>query len=147
MASGLPGFTTISSRLRAKITGWPMMSPACCTVAMSPGEAEAKTSAGAPCWICVARAPDDPKLKAMVVPGCFAWKDVSSWPKAPVSDEAADTVIEPVRAAVVVVVGELEELPQAVATRATAATAAAARLLALDGRIMRVTPPSSPMST
>ena len=36
---------------------------------MSPGEAEANTSAGAPCWIWVASVPDEPKLKDDGGPG------------------------------------------------------------------------------
>ncbi len=62
----------------------------------------------------------------------LAWKEVSSWPKAPVSDDAADTVIDPVSAAAVVevaVAGELEELPTGGSDCPTAAMATAARML------------------
>jgi hypothetical protein len=90
---------------------------------MLAGAAEAKTSAGAPCWIWVARAPDDPKLKLMVVPGWADWNVVPSWPKAAVSDDAADTVIDPLSlGAVVVELAELGEFPQAAAAKATAAS-------------------------
>src|SRR5450755_805600 len=83
---------------------------------MSSTEAEAKTSAGAPCRIWVARAPDDPKLNAAVAPGWMAWNADPSWSNAPVSDEAADTVIDPDSRVEVVVVEELAELPQAAPT-------------------------------
>ena len=97
MPSGFPGFTTISNELRAKITGVPSMSPDFCTVCMSPGEAEANTSAGAPCWIWVASVPDEPKLKATVVAGWMDRNVVASWVNAAVSEDAAETVIDPVR--------------------------------------------------
>jgi len=99
-------------------------------VAMSPGDAEAKTDADAPCWIWVAKAPDDPKLNATVVPGCNRWKVVSSRPKAAVSDDAADTVIDPVSSGVVadVVVGEPEELLHAAVATRTAARSSAAKM-------------------
>ena len=73
MPSGLPGLVTISSELRAKITGFPSMSPAVWTVFIVSVSAEAKTSAGAPCWIWVASVPEDPKLNVIVVPGWAAW--------------------------------------------------------------------------
>src|ERR1039457_5298018 len=130
--SGFPDLTTISRELRAKIAGVPAMSTACCTGAMSWVEAEANTSAGAPCWICVASVPDEPKLNETVVPGCADWNIVPRVPKAPLSDDAADTVIVPLSAAVVAVVAvvlvAVDELPQAAAVaRATRASAAAAR--------------------
>src|SRR5450759_622690 len=96
MPSGLPGFTTISSVFRAKITGFPSMSPEDCAVVMSLVLAEANTSAGAPCVIWVTSAPDDPKLNVMVAPGWADWNSVPSWPKVPISDDAADTMMEPV---------------------------------------------------
>ena len=67
--SGFPGLTTISKELRANVTGVPNTSPAFCTVAMSDGEADANTSAGAPWVIWVANVPDEPKLNPMSVPG------------------------------------------------------------------------------
>ena len=71
---------------------------------------------------------------------------VANRPKTPVSDDAADTVIEPERVAVVVevVAGELEELPQAAATSATMAMATAARMRMRGDRrlaLMPVPPP------
>src|SRR5664280_2429458 len=125
MPSGLPGFTTISSVLRAKMTGFPTMSPEDCAVVMSLVLAEANTSAGAPCWIWVTSAPDDPRLNVMVVPGWADSNRLPSWPKVPVSEDAADTMMEPVSLGFVVVVppDDEDELPQAVAATAAAVPA------------------------
>jgi hypothetical protein len=124
--------------LRANVTGVPDTRWAATTVVMSDGDADAKTSAGAPDTIWVARAPDEPKLNWTDVPGCRRWKLVASWVNVSVSDDAADTVIEPDNrgGAVEVVVGVEDELEQAAVTTATAHSAArTARRL--DGRLMR----------
>jgi hypothetical protein len=92
---------------------------------MSDGDAEANTSAGAPETIWVARAPEDPKLNVTDVPGCRTRKPVASWVNVPVSDEAADTVIDPdnradVVDAVVAVDVDVEHAAVATATATTA---------------------------
>ena len=148
---GFPGLTTISRVLRAKVTGFPPMTPADTTVAMSFGDAEANTSAGDPWVIWVASAPDEPKLNEISVPWCAALNIVPSFPKASVSDEAADTVIEPVSLyAVVVEVVDVsaEELPQAAMTAAANITAKGltGRIPPLDP-LMPAVPPSSRWST
>jgi hypothetical protein len=96
---------------------------------MSDGEAEAKTSAGAPDTIWVARAPDDPKLNVTVVPGCSRRKPVASWVKVPVREDAAETVIDPASGApVVVVVPAEDELEHAAVASARTPNAATAHL-------------------
>jgi hypothetical protein len=103
---------------------------------MSDGDADAKTSAGAPDTIWVARAPDDPKLNVTVVPGCSRWNPVASWVKVPVRDEAADTVIDPESdAPVVVVVPSEDELEQAAATNARTPVATIAHRRATGRRV------------
>jgi hypothetical protein len=96
---------------------------------MSDGEAEAKTSAGAPETIWVARAPDDPKLNVTVVPGCNRRNPVASWVKVPVREDAADTVIDPASGAPVVVVVPAEvELEHAAVASARTPNAVTAHL-------------------
>src|SRR5215467_5946802 len=60
------------------------------------GDAEANTSAGAPLVISVASPELGPKLNVTVSPGWAASNCVASFLKAPVSDDAANTVIVPV---------------------------------------------------
>jgi hypothetical protein len=100
---------------------------------MSDGEAEANTSAGAPDTIWVASAPDEPKLKAIEVPGWTWWKLEASWVNVPVRDDAADTVMDPDSGAPVVdvvvdVVAVEDEDEHAAAIIARTATAAMAQL-------------------
>src|SRR5207237_10565478 len=66
---GLPGATAISKWLPAKTEGDPSTSSASTIFCMFGSSAEAKTSAGAPFVICVARVDDDPKLNEMSAPG------------------------------------------------------------------------------
>ena len=94
---GLLGGTAISPELLTKSVGVPA-TPASVTVFMLVGDAEANTSAGAPCVIWVARVELAAKLKVTVVPGCAAWNWVPSVVNEPVSDAAANTVIVPDRA-------------------------------------------------
>jgi hypothetical protein len=86
--------------------------------------ADAKTSAGAPCAICVSKVDDGPKLKVTVVAGFAFLKSAPILPKACVNDAAADTVTDPVTLGVVVVVVvsrfEEPELPHALATSPSA---------------------------
>jgi hypothetical protein len=79
----------------------------------------------------MASAPDDPKLNVIAVPGWADWNLVPSWPKAAESDDAAETVIDPVSfgRVVVVVFADPFELPQAAAARARAASHPATRTL------------------
>src|SRR5215472_6629830 len=59
------------------------------------GAAEAKTSAGAPLVIWVARVELAPKLNLTVSPGWASWNCFPSWVKVSFSDDAANTVIVP----------------------------------------------------
>jgi hypothetical protein len=98
---------------------------------MSDGDADAKTSAGAPETIWVARAPDDPKLNATDVPGCRCSKFVASWVNVWVSEDAAETVRAPVSRGVVdVVVDEAVEPEHAVVSTADTIRAVRAYLRA-----------------
>jgi hypothetical protein len=62
------------------------------------GDAEAKTSAGAPLVIWASRPELGPKLNFTVSPGWAVSNCFPSWVKLPVSDAAANTVIVPVDA-------------------------------------------------
>src|SRR4030095_6194744 len=104
----------------AKFCGVPTRS---LTLSMLVVSAEANTSAGAPCWIWVARAWLPAKLKGTLVPPLalvYCWP---SWLKAAVSDAAANTLIssadpeEPPE-------DVLSLPPQAASTSAATATAA-----------------------
>jgi hypothetical protein len=63
---------------------------------MFAGAAEANTSAGAPLVIWVDKPELGPKLNFTVSPGWAASNCFPSWVKVPISDAAANTVIEPV---------------------------------------------------
>ena len=65
------------------------------TVFIVAGLAAAKTSAGAPCTIWVARVALDPKLKVTLLPGFLASKSLPIWVNASVSEAAARTVMAP----------------------------------------------------
>ena len=54
--------------------------------------AEAKTSAGAPCWICATRSEEPPKLNLTFTPSWSASNCLPSSVKVDVSDAAAYTV-------------------------------------------------------
>jgi len=79
----------------------------------------------------VASAPDDPKLNATVVPGWRRRKPAASWLKAPLSDDAADTVIDPDSRGpgVVVVVAVADEEEHAAVASATRAGIAHPRMV------------------
>src|SRR5262245_15839867 len=90
MSLGLPCSTTIWSRLLAKFWGVPTRS---LTLSMLVVSAEANTSAGAPCWIWVARAWLPAKFKVTLVPPLAAVYCSPILVKAPVSEAAANTLI------------------------------------------------------
>src|SRR5919204_2721096 len=119
---GLPCSTTIWSRLLAKFLGVPTRS---LTLSMLVVSAEAYTSAGAPCWIWVARAWLPAKLKVTLVPPLAAVKSPPSLVNAAVSEAAANTFSSP---------DDPEEPPedlpppQAASRVATTASAAAGRI-------------------
>src|SRR5580698_11606874 len=92
---GLFGGTATSAVFLAKSCGLDA-SPALTTVFMFAGAAEANTSAGAPLVISVARPELGPKLNFTVSPGWAVSNCFPSWVKVPVSDAAANTVIDPV---------------------------------------------------
>ena len=72
-------------------------------------------------------AADEPKFRLTVVPACSFWNDVLRSPKVPVSEAAADTVMEPDNDGVVVPVEEvvLEDDEHPAARIAPTITAAA----------------------
>ncbi len=82
--------------LETKSVGCSAASP---SVAMVFFDADANTSAGAPCVICVARSELAPYVIEIVVPGCAAVKLRFSWSNASVSDDAASIRSAPDRAA------------------------------------------------
>src|SRR5580693_242890 len=92
--AGLPGGTATSILFLAKSDGLDA-SPALTTWSMLAGAAEAKTLAGAPLVIWVARPELGPKLKVTVSPGWAASNCLPIWVNEPCSDAAAKTVIEP----------------------------------------------------
>src|SRR6266496_6052052 len=92
--AGLDGGTAISKMFLAKFDGLDA-SPAVTTCCMFAGAAEANTSAGAPLMIWVARPELGPKLNVTLSPGWRVSNCCASWLKAPVSDDAANTVIDP----------------------------------------------------
>src|SRR5580693_442515 len=95
--AGLDGGTATSMMFFAKSCGLDA-SPAVTTWSMFAGAAEANTSAGAPLVICVARPELGPKLNVTLSPGGAASNCFPIWVKVPVSDAAANTVIEAVDA-------------------------------------------------
>src|SRR5215211_2751167 len=129
---GLPFSTTIWSWLLAKFWGVPTRS---LTLSMLARSAEANTSAGADCWIWVARAWLPAKLKVTLVPPLAAVNCSPILVKAAVSDAAANTLISPGDAA-----PELppESSPPPQPASASAATASSA---AMRVRVLRMTPP------
>src|SRR4051794_36465071 len=89
--AGLSGGTAISSRFVAKGTGFTARSSAT-SVSMVEVSAEAKTSAGAPCWICATRSEEPPKLNATLTPLCAASNFLPMSVNVCVNDAAAYTV-------------------------------------------------------
>src|SRR5215207_949446 len=90
MSLGLPFSTTMASRLLAKFWAVPTRS---LTLSMLGMSAEANTSAGAACWIWVARAWLPAKLKVTLVPPLALLYRSPSLVKAAVSEAAAKTLI------------------------------------------------------
>src|SRR6266702_7413685 len=122
--AGLFGGTATSIVFLAKFCG-PDASPAETTSCMFFGDAEAKTSAGAPLVIWASRPELGPKLNFTVSPLWAASNCFPSWVNASVSDAAANTVIVPVAGVALPAPGvELELLLEQPAT-ATAASPAA----------------------
>ena len=89
MPSGLSGATAICRVLVAKSWGsWPS-SPSAVSFSMLATSAEAKTSAGAPSWICATRSDEPPKLSSTSTPSCSASNSSAICSKVLVSDAAA----------------------------------------------------------
>src|SRR5579884_116129 len=98
MCLGLPGATAISSLFRANVTGVSTR-PAVTSLFMLVWSADAKTSAGAPCWIWVTSALDPAKLDLRSSSGLARMRPVFAELNAPVSDAAANTSRPPVTVA------------------------------------------------
>src|SRR5215470_6439121 len=141
--AGLLGGTATSAVFLAKSCGLDA-SPALTTVFMFFGAAEAKTSAGAPLVIWVARVELAPKLNLTVSPGWAASNCVPIWVKVSFSDDAANTVIVPAGKAELAAAGEDEPPPlgaelellleqPATVTAASAATVRAKRRMSTPG--------------
>ena len=60
MPAGLPGGTAISSVFEAKVTGSDPIRSSAVSLSMLASSAVAKTSAGAPSWICATRSDEPP---------------------------------------------------------------------------------------
>ena len=89
MPSGLSGATAICRVLVANSWGsWPS-SPSAVSFSMLATSAEAKTSAGAPSWICATRSDDPPKLNSTSTPSCSASNSSPICSKVLVSEAAA----------------------------------------------------------
>jgi len=102
---------------------------------MFAGAAEANTSAGAPLMIWVARPELGPKLNVTLSPGWAASNCFPSWGKAPVSDAAANTVIDADDDAEPLALAELPE-PLLELHAARAAHAAAPAAITVKRRIL-----------
>src|SRR6478735_8103094 len=100
MLAGLAAGTAISPTFFANGVE-EAAAPAFTTVSMLVWLAEAKTSAGCPCVMPVARAEDAPKFGVMVTPGWAASNCFLSVVNDSCNDAAANTFTVPVRAAVV----------------------------------------------
>src|SRR6516225_10060450 len=129
--AGLFGGTATSMMFLAKFCGLDA-SPAETTSCMVFGDAEAKTSAGAPLVIWASRPELGPKLNFTVSPLCAAWNCCPILVKASVSEDAANTVIVPVAGAELPALGvELELLEQPAAATATNPAAITAKTRSL----------------
>src|SRR6478752_1399651 len=93
--AGLDGGTAISRTFVAKLAGAPSISSASVSLVMFLVSAEAKTSAGAPWVICVARSEDPAKFSVILVPGFLASKSLAILVKVAFSEAAAKTVAAP----------------------------------------------------
>src|SRR5215472_2028589 len=89
---GLPACTAISSLLWANTEGVPLANPPLTTFCMFVWSADAKMSAGAPCWICVTSVGLPAKLNVEAMPGYFRWRSSPIFVNASVSEAAASTV-------------------------------------------------------
>src|SRR5215207_9081494 len=132
---GLPCSTTIASRLLAKLRGVTTRS---LTLSMLGTSAEANTSAGAACWIWVARAWLPAKLKVTLAPPLALLYCSPSLVKAAVSDAAANTLISPGAAAPEPPSPEPSPPPQPARASAATASSAARRVRV---RVLGMTPP------
>jgi hypothetical protein len=108
---------------------------------MFAGAAEANTSAGAPLVIWVDKPELGPKLNFTVSPGWAASNCFPSWVKVPISDAAANTVIEPVgEAELLALEAELlaleAELPEPLLEQPATATAASPAAIKTIRRIV-----------
>src|SRR5215510_9893192 len=126
MFLGLPGATAIINLLPAKFFGVStrLASTSFCLFFLS---ADAKTSAGAPFWICCTSACEPAKLYVSFRFGSFVASAVFRSPNAFVSDAAPKTVRSPRSSDVAVVGGDEDEddfelLPHALATSASVTT-------------------------
>src|SRR5579875_1337694 len=95
MCFGLPAWTAISKRLCAKTRGVVALKPPLTTFSMFAWSAEAKTSAGAPCWIWVTRVGLPAKLNLTFSPGSCVCSWLPILVKASVREAAASTVRVP----------------------------------------------------
>src|SRR5215211_4872086 len=127
---GLPFSTTMASRLLAKFWGVATRS---LTLSMLARSAEANTSAGAPCWIWVARAWLPAKLKVTLSPPLAAAYCRPSSVKAAVRDVAANTLSSDGVSGL--------ELPPASPPQAASSSAATATRTAGRVRERRMVPP------
>src|SRR5215471_9660385 len=134
MCFGLPARTAISSSFCANKTGAPAANPPLTTFCMLATSAEAKTSAGAPCSICMTSIGLPAKLNLTSTPGYRAWTWSPIFVNAPVSDAAASTVRLPETSGVGPA-GWAARPPQA------AVTSAAATDIRMNGRLGNVAPP------
>src|SRR3954454_17934925 len=92
MPAGLSGGTAISRVLLAKSWGSSAGRPSATALSMLAVSAEAKTSAGAPCWICATRSEDAPKLKLTFTPLRDASNFLPSSVNVEVNEDPANTV-------------------------------------------------------
>ena len=93
---GLPFRTITSSEFVAKRVGASLSNFASEIFVMFASSAEANTSMGAPSMICCARVDDAPKLTVTFTPRFAFSNAVFMSVKAPCSEEAAETVSDPV---------------------------------------------------
>src|SRR5215472_11889473 len=92
MCFGLPACTAISSLLCANTDGVPDANPPLTTFCTFAWSADAKMSAGAPCWICVTSVGLPAKLNVEAMPGYLRWRSSPIFVNASVSETAASTV-------------------------------------------------------
>ena len=95
MRAGFPGGTTMVRVLVAKFLASPSTRSSPLSLSMFRVSAEAKTSAGAPCVICVTRSAEPAKLRVTSDPGLAASNFPAMSVKAVLRDAAAKTVTLP----------------------------------------------------